>query len=147
MADLEMKRHFAAPPEKVFDFVTQAEHLTKWWGPEGITLAEHKLDFSRAGPWMSIMKNSEGGIHKVTGEVLSVEQGKSVTFTWAWHDDDDQRGHDSEVRFEVHSDGNGGTDFVMLHSNLADDDSAQNHESGWGSSLAKLERYADQVAV
>lgn len=147
MADLEMKRHFAAPPEKVFDFVTQTQHLSKWWGPEGIILAEHELDFSRPGPWMSIMKNSEGGIYKVTGEVLSVEHGKSVSFTWAWHDDDDKRGHESEVHFAVKSDGKGGTDFTMLHRNLPDDDSAQNHESGWTSSLTKLERYAEQVAA
>ena len=142
MADLEIKRHFTAPPDRVFAFISEADHLSKWWGPEGIELGEHDLDFSKPGPWGSVMLGSEGARYKVTGEVLSVEPGKSVTFTWAWHDDDDQRGAESEVTFSVADDGNGGTEFVMLHRGLPDDDSASNHDSGWTSSFQKLEAYA-----
>lgn len=143
MADLKLKRHFAAPPERVFAFVSEPAHLAKWWGPEGIEMGEHDLDFSRKGPWGSVMHGSEGGRYKVTGEVVSVNPGKSVTFTWAWHDEDDQRGDESEVTFSVDSDGNGGTEFVMLHRGLPDDDSANNHEEGWTSSLIKLAAHAE----
>lgn len=147
MADLEIKRHFDAPPEKVFAFVTQPEHLIKWWGPEGITLGEHDLDFTRTGSWGSVMLGDSGSRHKVTGEVLSIEAGSSVAFTWAWHDDDDIRGHESQVRFTVESDGNGGTNFIMLHSGLADEESANDHNGGWTSSFNKLEQHAQhQVA-
>ncbi len=39
MADLTINRSFDAPPEKVFAYISQTEHLLKWWGPEGMTLA------------------------------------------------------------------------------------------------------------
>lgn len=147
MADLEMKRHFSAPPEMVFAFITKAEHVVQWWGPEGITLGEHQLDLTKPGPWDSVMLGEGDARYKVTGEVLTVEPEQSVTFTWAWHDDDDQRGAESTVHFSVVSDGQGGTNFTMLHSGLADDDAKDNHQGGWTSSFNKLERYADKIAA
>ena len=141
MADLEIKRHFDAPPEKVFAFITQPEHLIKWWGPEGITIGEHELDFTRKGSWGSVMHGEEGGRYKVTGEVLSIEEGRSVTFSWAWHDEDDARGHESQVCFSIEGDGSGGTNFTMSHSGLPDEDEAENHKSGWSPAFDKLERH------
>ncbi len=143
MTELRIERTFKSDPETVFAFVTQTKHLLKWWGPEGMHIPEHDLDLSRPGPWSSTMVGSQGNRHKVTGEVISIDPPHSVEFTWGWHDDDDQRGHDSRVRFEITGDGNGGTMFVLIHSELADDDSGKNHEMGWTSSLIKLERLAN----
>ena len=140
MTELRIERSFAADPETVFAFVTQTKHLLKWWGPKGMTVPEHDLDLSQPGPWSSVMVGGECNFHKVTGEVISVDPPNSVEFTWAWHDDDDQRGHDSKVRFEISGDGNGGTKFLLIHSGLEDEDSAKNHNTGWTSSLVKLER-------
>ena len=89
MTDLTLERNFSADPETVFDFVTKTENLLKWWGPESMTLPEHQLDFSKAGPWFSVMANAEGGRYKVTGEVLAVDPPNSVEFSWAWHDEND----------------------------------------------------------
>ena len=141
MAELTLKRTFAHPPEAVFAFVTQTENLLKWWGPEGMHVPEHDLDLSRTGPWMSVMQNAEGQRYKVSGQVTSVDAPNSVGFTWAWHDENDQRGAESHVMFELASDGNGGTTFTLHHRNLPDD-AADNHELGWTSSLRKLEALA-----
>ena len=143
MTDLTLERNFSADPETVFDFVTKTENLLKWWGPESMTLPEHQLDFSKAGPWFSVMANAEGGRYKVTGEVLAVDPPNSVEFSWAWHDENDVRGHESTVRFEVTSNGTGGTLFKVIHSGLADEESAANHNQGWTSTLRKLERLAN----
>jgi len=144
MSELRIERIFAADPETVFAFVTQTGHLLKWWGPEGMSVPEHDLDFTRTGPWSSVMVGGEGNRHKVTGEVISIDPPNSVEFTWGWHDDDDdQRGHGSKVRFEISGDGNGGTKFLLIHSGLADDESVKNHNMGWTSSLVKLERLAN----
>ncbi len=147
MADLVIKRHFTATPDTVFAFVTKPEHLVQWWGPDGIVLGEHDLDFSRLGPWGSVMHGKDGGRYKVTGNVLAIDEGHSVTFTWAWHDDNDDRGHESKVIFLVQNDGKGGTDFVLTHSGLPDDDSVDNHEGGWTSSFVKLLAYAETIAA
>lgn len=142
MTELKLERTFTADPETVFAFVTRAEHLAKWWGPEGMTLPERQLDFTAAGAWSSVMMNAEGSRFKVTGEVVSVDPPNSVEITWAWHDENDNRGPESTVRFEVEPDGEGGTRFTLIHSGLADEEAAKNHEMGWTSSLKKLERMA-----
>ncbi|MEC9342973.1 MAG: SRPBCC domain-containing protein [Pseudomonadota bacterium] len=143
MSELRLERRFAAAPETVFDFVTRAEHLAKWWGPEGMTLPEAQLDLTKPGPWLSVMMNADGKRFKVTGEVVAVEPPHRVELTWAWHDENDERGRESSVRFEVKPDGAGGTRFTLVHSGLADEEAASNHEMGWTSSLRKLERLAD----
>ena len=142
MSDLKLERHFAADPDTVFAFITQTQHLVKWWGPEGMTLPEKQLDLTQPGHWSSVMMNAEGKRFKVTGEVTSVDPPHAVELTWAWHDENDARGHESTVRFEIKPDGKGGTLFTLIHSGLADEDSAKGHEAGWVSTLRKLERLA-----
>ena len=142
MTDLTIERNFAADPQTVFDFVTRTEHLLKWWGPEGMSVPEYELDLTRPGPWSSVMMSADGKRFKVTGEVVGVNEPESVELTWAWHDENDRRGPESRVRFEICPDGNGGTLFTLTHSGLADEESKKNHEMGWTSSLRKLERLA-----
>ncbi len=142
MPTLTLERHFDAPPERVFAFVSQTEHLLKWWGPEGMFVPEHQLSFERTGPWMSVMKNDEGQRFKVSGHVTHVDPPNSVGFTWAWHDENDQRGVESHVTIKLVPAQNGGTQFTLSHVDLPSDEVAANHEQGWTSSLRKLERLA-----
>jgi len=142
MAELTIERVFAASPAKVFDFVTKSENLLKWWGPETMTLPEVQLDFTKTGPWRSVMQNAEGQKYTVSGQVTQVIAGKSVAFTWAWHDDDDVRGPESHVMFTVAAAPNGGTAFTLYHRELPSEEAATNHNGGWTSSLRKLERLA-----
>ncbi len=142
MSELTISRSFSVDPETVFAFVTQTEHLLKWWGPETMEIPDHVIDFTQTGDWHSVMKSPEGNQFKVSGEVVNVDPPKSVEFTWGWHDDSDARGHESRVRFEVKPDGSGGSVFILTHSALADDESRDNHNMGWTSSLRKLETMA-----
>jgi uncharacterized protein YndB with AHSA1/START domain len=141
MAELTLERHFDADPKTVFEFVTQTGHLLEWWGPEGMNVPEHALDFSKLGPWFSIMRNSDGHNYKVSGQVTSVNPPHSVGFTWAWHDEEDNRGMESHVVFTVEAGKDGGAMFTLNHADLPDDEIAKNHEMGWTSSLIKLENY------
>lgn len=140
MSDLTMERTFLASAETVFDFVTKPEHLLTWWGPESMKIEDEILDFTQTGSWTSTMVNQEGGRFKVSGEVLRIDRPHSVEFTWAWHDDQDQRGHESTVRFDVKATGKNSAVFTLTQIGLADDESASNHNEGWTSSLRKLEK-------
>ncbi len=142
MADLKIARRLNAPIDKVFDFVTKGEHLVKWWGPEGMSLPDRWLDFTKTGPWHSVMENAEGQKFKVSGQVTRVNAPYSVGFTWAWHDENDQRGAESHVTLTLAGNADGTTNFTLHHQQLADDTSAQSHEQGWTSSLRKLEALA-----
>ena len=142
MSELKLERHFPHPPERVFAFVTKTEHLLDWWGPEGMGVRDHKLDLSRRGAWSSTLVNAEGGLHKMSGKVLEIDPPHSVEFTFGWHDEQDVRGHESRVRFEIEPDGETGSRFRLIHSGLSDEESAVNHNRGWTSSLRKLEKLA-----
>ena len=139
MADLELTRHYAASPAQVFAAVTQPDMLLSWWGPEGMTIEPDSLDFTRLGPWGSVMVNSEGQRFKVTGQVTHVDPPRSVGFTWAWHDEADTRGPESHVTFAVEDHPEGGTLFRLSHVDLPDGDAAAAHRMGWTSSLTKLD--------
>ncbi len=143
MATLTLERDFAADPETVFAYVSKTEHLLKWWGPEGMTLPEHQLDFTSKGPWVSVMQNADGQRYKVSGQVTHVDPPRSVGFTWAWHDESDTRGVESHVTIKLVPAANGGTRFQLSHVDLPSDEVAANHEQGWTSSLRKLERLAN----
>lgn len=138
MTELVLERHFDVSPEKVFDFVTTPEKIALWWGPENMHCPHLNMDMASHGPWSSTMRSQEGNDFHVSGNVLEVDPPKRLRFTWAWHDDQGQRGHESEVVFDIVDDGAGGTNFKLTHSGLADDESAQNHEMGWTSSFRKL---------
>ncbi|MEO1107027.1 MAG: SRPBCC domain-containing protein [Pseudomonadota bacterium] len=138
MADLKLEREFPVDPETLFAWVSDGAKLLQWWGPEGMHVPEHNLDFSRTGPWYSVMQNAEGQQYKVSGHVTHVDPPNSVGFTWGWHDDQDQRGAESHVTFTVTASG-AGSRLVLDHRELADAEAAANHTKGWTSSLRKLE--------
>ena len=142
MTDLVLTRNFSADPATVYAFVTQEKHLKNWFGPEGMSVTDVQLNLNKTGPWRATMVNADGQKYKVSGVVQNVSPPDSVEFTWGWHDDADARGANSKVRFEVKSDGKGGTDFRMVHTGLADQESADNYNGGWSSSFNKLERMA-----
>ncbi|EEE37312.1 Aha1 domain protein [Rhodobacteraceae bacterium KLH11] len=138
MADLKLEREFPVSPEDLFAWISDGAKLLQWWGPEGLHVPEHDLDFTRTGPWYSVMQNREGQQYKVSGHVTHVDPPKSVGFTWGWHDDQDRRGAESHVTFSVTATGTGSR-LVLEHRELVDAESASNHNEGWTSSLRKLE--------
>jgi len=139
MEEVVLQRHLKAGIERVFDYISVTDNLLEWWGPEGLTVPKHNLSFQEPGPWFSEMHAPDGSVYKVSGQVTRVDPPRAVAFTWGWHDDEDQRGHESHVTIELAA-RDGGTDLTLTHRNLADDQSAQSHVAGWTSSLAKLER-------
>jgi len=137
MTDLRLEREFSVSPEKLFDWVSAPDKLLKWWGPEGMHVPEHTLDFSRIGPWYSIMQNAEGQQFKVSGHVTHVDPPKSIGFTWGWHDPEDKRGTESHVTFSVVA-SESGSRLLIDHRELGDDEISASHETGWTSALRKL---------
>lgn len=141
MTELRIEKRFSADPETVFDFVSRKDNLLKWWGPEGMSVDDNELDFTQKGPWSSVLVNADGGRYKVTGDVFTSDRPNFIEFSWAWHDEHDQRGHESIVRFEIEANASGGSTFTLIHSGLTDEESSANHNTGWTSSFKKLEQF------
>ncbi len=138
MTDLRLEREYKVSPERLFAAVTSKAGLLQWWGPEGMDIPEETLDFTKTGPWFSVMRNSEGQRYKVSGQVTHVTPPKSVGVTWAWHDDSETRGVESHVTFTIEQTSHGAR-LMIEHRELGDDEISANHEQGWSSSLRKLD--------
>lgn len=139
MENVTLSRVFDAAPEKVFAFVTQAQHLLKWWCHEATTVSEHALSFEALGPWTITMLTAEGQRYKLSGQVTSVDPPRSVGFTWAWHDKDDVRGRESHVTIQLERLRDGGTQLTLTHVNLANAEAADAHAGGWTTLLGRLQ--------
>ena len=139
MSDLVITRVFRAGIDHVYDYISKPEHILEWWGPEGMAVPTHALNFSQTGPWMSIMQAPDGSQFHVSGEVTEVDPPNSVGFTWAWHGENGDRGHESRVKIELENVGDA-TRFTLTHSGLADQESVESHNRGWTSSLSKIEK-------
>lgn len=139
MPELVIERHFNHPVEKVFAFVTQREHLLGWWGPETVHIPEGDLALDRPGPWSSVMQGDSGERYPVAGEVQVVEPPRLVRFTWAWQNAEGDMAKETLVEFHLDDHPDGGTLFRLRHSGFANEEVMGNHESGWSSSLRKLD--------
>lgn len=141
MSDLTLERRFPASQEVVFAFVTRPENVLQWFGHDGWIAIDQKLDFTRPGPWHSKVNSDEGNLFHLSGEVIEVSSPDRVRFTWAWHDADGARGHESQVEFELRADGPDACVFRLHHTGLPNDEVATRHKAGWAGPLARLARY------
>lgn len=143
--DLELVRDYKVSVARLWRAVTDPTEVVQWFGTEGVDITECAMDLTKRGPWNCTMIGRESGARfKVTGAVTHVRPPEdtegSVGFTWAWHDDADNRGPESHVIFEV-SAIESGARLRLIHRELPDLETAQKHTQGWLSTLRKLDVY------
>ena len=129
-----VRRHIAAPPEKVFAAWTDEKGMERWMCPAPSERADVSLDV-RVGGRFRIDMHGQGQVHEHEGEYLEVDPPRRLVFTWV---SKSTGGRDSRVTVDLAPAG-GGTDVVLTHEGLPSADSAQGHETGWTDILRKLE--------
>lgn len=67
-----MTRIFDAPRERVFEAWTRAQHLEKWFGPEGFTITDCECDPRPGGVFRMCMRAPWGAPYWVRGEYREV---------------------------------------------------------------------------
>ena len=137
-ATLTMTRQFPADPTPVFTHLTQTTHLLDWWGPEGTTITDHVLDFSKPGPWSAHMVGPSGDGGIVGGMVNNVDPPHTVELTLSFAMPDGTRGPESVIRFTFKAK-DGGTLFTLTQSGLNPEHVADMRDKGWNSALGRLE--------
>jgi uncharacterized protein YndB with AHSA1/START domain len=135
VSELRIERSYPIAPEKLFAYLTMAENLLKWWGPEGTTVTQASLDFTRPGAW-SLILSSPRGAFEMRGVVKNVTPHRLVEFTMNVPAKD---APDSTVRFEIEPDGTGGSRLTLIQSGITDE-MAEMGKHGWGSTLDRLEK-------
>lgn len=93
--DIIITRTFNAPAELVFKVWTTPEHIKQWWGPEGFSCPEAKIDLRVGGQYHYCMRTPDGndawsgGVFKeivpnkrlVVTDYFADEQGNKVSPT------------------------------------------------------------------
>lgn len=85
--EITLTRMIFAPRELVFQAWTDPGHLARWFGPEGFTVSDCRVDARVGGKWRLTMRANDelarrvGRDHPAGGEYLEVEKPSRLVFT------------------------------------------------------------------
>ncbi len=137
-----LERVLPASASRVFEMISQPQNMVRWWGHDDMTVPEHNLDFSKPGPWFSIMESPDGTRRLVSGDVTDVDPPRFISFTWAWHDGGPggPRGLETRVTIEIDEVDQDRAKMILKHFRLGTDTARAGHTKGWLSIFEKLEK-------
>jgi uncharacterized protein YndB with AHSA1/START domain len=81
--EIVITRIFDAPRDVVFDALTNEEHLSKWWGPQGFSTTFQKFEMEPGGTWEFIMHSPDGVDFPNTNEILVVDKPERIVLKHA----------------------------------------------------------------
>ena len=123
---LQIRRVFQAPPERLFRAWTTPEELKRWHAPGALTVELAEVDLRVGGRYRIHMREPGGAVHKVSGTYRVVEPPRRVVYTWQWEGDPVE----TQVMLEFIPKG-AGTELVLTHGGFPTDDMRAHHEQGW----------------
>ncbi|MFZ1130168.1 MAG: SRPBCC domain-containing protein [Terriglobales bacterium] len=135
--------HIAAPPERVFQALTDPRQLLQWWGQKGMYHhTDWKADVRPGGQWRSEgVSDSDGSGYHVSGEYLEVDPPRLVSYTWVASWSGALR---TVVRWELES-AAGGTLVRLRHSGFAGAPAqAENHSQGWARVIVWMQGFVER---
>jgi uncharacterized protein YndB with AHSA1/START domain len=130
---LQVRRVYAAPPERIFRAWTTARELMHWHAPGPLTCSLAEVDLRVGGSYRIHMRQPDGTEHRVGGTYRVVEPPHRVVFTWVWDHDPVE----TLVTIECLPNSTG-TELVLTHEGFANEERRANHEQGWTSIVDKL---------
>lgn len=149
----------AAPPERVFQALTDAKQLFAWWGKEpSVELSVFEMDARPGGRWRFQCKPAAGAGHgpvgeqlrrngarefEAHGEVLEYVPPRLLVWSWVanWHE---HPAHPTTVRWDLTPTAKG-TRVRVTHSDLMQEPiSRKDYESGWQGVLRLLNQFLEK---
>lgn len=133
--DLEMTRILDAPRSRVFALWSSRDHLTRWWGPRGFTLATCKIDFRAGGAFRFTMRGPDGTDYPFEGSYVDVVPPERIVFRGTIDGDNDVV---TTLTFVEHD---GKTTLSLRQTYTVESDSTRGAYEGWSQSLDRLADY------
>ena len=139
----------AAPPERVFQALTQPDQLARWWTSGTCQLEFWQMDARRGGRWhfknkpSATMTINGVNVFEAIGEILEFDPPRLLVYTWIanWHRDKTRR---TIVRWEL-TPTDAGTHVKMTHSGLAQLPVAcQDYSDGWPGVLEMIKNFVEK---
>jgi len=132
----------AAPPERVFEAISDPKQLMQWWGQTGMYRANKwEVDLRPGGKWLCEGFGVKGDNYSVRGEYLEVDPPRTLVHTWiaSW-----SGSTATTVHWEL-TPTNGGTKINIRHTGFkAMPDAARDHAQGWSRVLVWMQGYAER---
>jgi len=126
----------AAPPETVFQALTDPSELAAWWGSEETYRSyDWQLDVRVGGKWSCKTRGGRTGPASVRGEYLVIEPPRLLVYTWepSW-----EGFMSTTIRFELESIPSG-TRLRLVHTGFEGRAAAcEGHARGWSLVLGWL---------
>jgi uncharacterized protein YndB with AHSA1/START domain len=134
-----IKRHIAAPRERVFQAWTNAEHLQRWFFPsvDGDAVPRAEVDLRVGGHYRISMHAPDGNITAMVGGTYhEVHPPEKLVFSWAWEAPEPEPS-ETLVTVELHE-VQGETEIIVTHEHFPDPTVEAKHIIGWNCSLERL---------
>lgn len=131
----------AAPPERVFEALTDPKQVVQWWGEKGVyRCTRFESDLRPRGKWRAAGVDGHGNDFEVTGEYLEIDPPRVLACTWkaTWTGD-----VQTTVRWELGATERG-TRVRVRHSGLAAHSEIASAYRGWPRMLGWLRALAER---
>jgi uncharacterized protein YndB with AHSA1/START domain len=79
--EILMTRTLDAPRDLVFEAMTKAEHVRRWWGPCRLTAEVCEIDFRVGGNWRYVFRAPDGKKVEFTGVYKKIAPPESFVYT------------------------------------------------------------------
>jgi uncharacterized protein YndB with AHSA1/START domain len=67
-----------APPERVFQALSTASRLARWWGPNGFSSTFQTFDFRPGGRWVFVLHGPDGANYPNENGFVEIEPARRV---------------------------------------------------------------------
>jgi uncharacterized protein YndB with AHSA1/START domain len=140
--ELTYRRVHEAPPELLFDCMTQPAHLTHFWGPTGMTtpLDGIVVDLRPGGAFETTMVNDrDGSSYTMRATYVEIERPHRLV----WVEPEAHGGMKTTVTFSALGDGR--TEVVTQQTNVPEAYRSAQARAGFQTSLDRFATYLDNL--
>lgn len=131
-ATLRLRRHFPAPPHRLYAAWTTQALFAAWIGPVGVPCTVHALDATPGGGFRLDMHLPDGTLIKVAGTFTRLDPPHAIQMTWGAADGSVMTA--ITITFQPDATGTW-MDFTQA---LPDPGMVASHDAGWTSAFTKL---------
>lgn len=147
---LQLKRHYQAKPEQVFAAWSDPNALNQWFGPHSHRCQTELFEFKPGGRWQIRMiptgevedPDCEGDTtldSVCAGQFVAIDKPNRIVMTFNWIENGADMG-ETLLSVEMYA-ADGGTDLVLTHERIPNEELRKAHQSGWQGSLECLENF------
>jgi uncharacterized protein YndB with AHSA1/START domain len=142
----EIRRRFAATPEKVFAAFADARLVSRWLSPSPeIKLTVLAFDFRVGGSYRFAYQVSKEQTVFVGGSYRTIEPPRRLVFSWIIEPPDEHAGIESQVTATI-TPRDGGAELFIRHEKLGRRDAIDRHAQGWHGALDRLTALLPEVS-